>query len=98
MTFDFNGTPEEGGANCTETQTKKPFATGAQAKCRSIPMFSRIDSIDGFHLKVSRIEKELFEEFLKTEEPDIPNQMHEYFVQAKGQPVGIQIDNREPCS
>jgi len=58
-------------------------------------MFSRTDQIDGFHLKVSRTEKELFEEFQKTEEPDVAGQMHQYLVQAKGQPGGIKIDNRE---
>ena len=31
-------------------------------------MLSRAERIDGFHLRLSRTEKELYEEFLKTEE------------------------------
>ena len=34
-------------------------------------MLSRTESIDGFHLKVSRTERGLYEEFLKTEEAGI---------------------------
>jgi hypothetical protein len=34
-------------------------------------MLSRTEHIDDFHLKVSRTEKELYEEFLETEEPEI---------------------------
>ena len=45
-------------------------------------MFSRTENIDGFHLKLSHSEKELFDEFLKTEQPDISNPMRQYFVQA----------------
>jgi hypothetical protein len=38
-------------------------------------MLSRTESIDGFHLKLSRTEKELYEEFLKTEEAEILAEM-----------------------
>ncbi len=34
-------------------------------------ILSRTESIDGFHLKLSRIEKALYEEFLTTEEAEI---------------------------
>ena len=46
-------------------------------------MLSRTESIDGFHLKLSRTEKELHEEFLKTEEAEILAEMQQYFAEAK---------------
>jgi hypothetical protein len=56
-------------------------------------MLSRTERIDGFHLKVSRTEKELYEEFLKTEEAALVLEMQQYFVQAKGHAGGIRFDN-----
>jgi hypothetical protein len=41
-------------------------------------MLSRTESIDGFHLKLSRTEKELYEEFLKTEEAEILAEMQQH--------------------
>ena len=56
-------------------------------------MLSRTERIDGFHLKVTRTEKELYEEFLKTEEAELVLEMQQYFAQAKGQAGGIRFDN-----
>jgi len=41
-------------------------------------MLSRTERIDDFHLKVSRTEKELYEEFLETEEPEIVQEMKRF--------------------
>jgi hypothetical protein len=57
-------------------------------------MLSRTERIDEFHLKVSRTEKELYEEFLKTEEADIVLKMQQYFAQVKQKPGGIRFDNK----
>jgi hypothetical protein len=56
-------------------------------------MLSRTERIDEFHLKVSRTEKEVYEEFLKTEEAALVLEMQRYFAQAKGQAGGIRFDN-----
>ena len=56
-------------------------------------MLSRTERIDGFHFKLSRTEKELYEEFLKTEEAELLLEMHQYFAEAKGQAGGIKFDN-----
>jgi hypothetical protein len=57
-------------------------------------MLSRTEHIDDFHLKVSRTEKELYEEFLETEEPEIVQEMKQYFAQAKQHSEGgIRFDN-----
>ncbi|HXO94415.1 MAG TPA: hypothetical protein VN825_09780, partial [Candidatus Acidoferrum sp.] len=56
-------------------------------------MLSRTERIDGFHLKVSRTEKELYEQFLKTEEATLVLDMQQYFVQAKEHAGGIRFDN-----
>jgi hypothetical protein len=56
-------------------------------------MLSRKERIDGFHLKVTRTEKELYEEFLKTEEAELLLEMQQYFAQAKSQAGGIRLDN-----
>ena len=56
-------------------------------------MLSRTERIDGFHLKVSRTEKELYEQFLKTEEATLVQEMQQYFAQAKGHAGGIRFDN-----
>jgi hypothetical protein len=46
-------------------------------------MLSRTEGIDGFHLKLSRTEKKLYEEFLRTEEAEILAEMQQYFAEAK---------------
>jgi hypothetical protein len=46
-------------------------------------MLSRTERIDGFYLKLSRTEKELYEEFLETEEAEIMAEMQQYFTEAK---------------
>jgi len=56
-------------------------------------MLSRTERIDEFHLKVTRTEKELYEEFLKTEEAALVLEMQQYFAQAKGRAGGIRFDN-----
>jgi hypothetical protein len=47
-------------------------------------MLSCTERIDEFHLKLSHTEKELYEEFLKTEEAALVLEMQQYFAQAKG--------------
>src|SRR5258708_33567734 len=42
-------------------------------------MLSRTKRIDGFHLKLSRTEKELYEEFLKNEEAALVLEMQQHF-------------------
>ena len=56
-------------------------------------MLSRTERIDEFHLKVSRTEKELYEEFLKTEEAEIVLEMQQYFAQARQHACGNRFDN-----
>jgi hypothetical protein len=56
-------------------------------------MLSRTERIDEFHLKLSRTEKELYEEFLKTEEAALVLEMQQYFAQAKGHAGGIRFDS-----
>src|SRR5260370_4905069 len=56
-------------------------------------MLSRTKRIDEFHLKLSRTEKELYEEFLKTEEAALEREMQQYFARAKGHAGGIRFDN-----
>jgi hypothetical protein len=55
-------------------------------------MLSRTEKIDEFHLRVSRTEKELYEEFLNNEEAKIATEMREYFLQAKQKPGVIAFD------
>jgi hypothetical protein len=57
-------------------------------------MLSRTESIEGFHLKLSRTEKKLYEEFLKTEEAEIPAEMKQYFAEAKQKAGGIRFDDQ----
>jgi hypothetical protein len=57
-------------------------------------MLLRSENISEFHLKVSRTEKELYEEFLRSEEAEIVKEMQEYFAQAKQQPGGVRFDNK----
>jgi hypothetical protein len=56
-------------------------------------MLSRTERIDEFHLRLSRAEKEVYEEFLKTEEAALVLEMQRYFAQAKDQAGGIRFDN-----
>ena len=56
-------------------------------------MLSRTERIDEFHLKLTRTEKELYEEFLKTEEAALVLEMQQYFAEAKGHAGGIRFDN-----
>jgi len=51
-------------------------------------MLSRTERTDEFHLKLSSTEKELYEEFLKTEEAALVLEMQQYFAQAKVTPAG----------
>ena len=57
-------------------------------------MLSRTESIDGFHLKVSRTERVLYEEFLKTEEAGILAEIQHYFAEAKQQGGGIRFEQK----
>ena len=56
-------------------------------------MLSRTERIDEFQLKLTRTEKELYEEFLKTEETALVQEMQQYFVQAKEHAGGIRYDD-----
>jgi hypothetical protein len=56
-------------------------------------MLSRTERIDEFHLRLSRTEKEVYEEFLKTEEAALVLEMQQYFAHAKSQAGGIRFDN-----
>jgi hypothetical protein len=56
-------------------------------------MLSRTERIEEFHLKLSRSEKELYEEFVKTEEAALVLEMQQYFAQAKVIVGGISFDN-----
>src|SRR5258707_5432651 len=56
-------------------------------------MLSPQERIDGFHLKLSRTEKELYEESVKTEGAALVLEMQQYFAQAKGHIGGIRFDN-----
>jgi hypothetical protein len=56
-------------------------------------MLSRTERIDEYHLRLSRTEKEVYEEFLKTEEAALVQEMQQYFIQAKAHAGGIRFDN-----
>ena len=51
-------------------------------------MLSRTERIDDFHLKLSRTEKELYEEFLETEEPEIVQEMKRFCLRQNRTPAG----------
>jgi hypothetical protein len=70
------------------------FALAMARLLRVEGMLSRTESIDEFHLKLSRIEKELYEEFLETEEAEILAEMQQYFTEAKQKAGGIRFDNQ----
>ena len=69
------------------------FAFAVPRMLRIVRMLSRTERIDEFHLKLSRAEKELYEEFLKTEEAELVLEIQQYFAQAKGHAGGIRFDN-----
>ena len=70
------------------------FALAMARLIRIDGMLSRTESIDGFHLKVSRTERGLYEEFLKTEEAQILAEIQEYFAEAKQKGGGIRFDQK----
>jgi hypothetical protein len=55
-------------------------------------MLPRTEKIDEFHLRVSRMERDLYEEFCNTEEAVIVKEMREYFTQAKQKSGAINFD------
>jgi hypothetical protein len=55
-------------------------------------MVSRTEKISGFHLKVSRQERELYEEFCNSEEAEILREMRDYFTEAKQKSGVINFD------
>ena len=70
------------------------FALAMTRLLRIDGMLSRTESIDGFHLKFIRTEKELYEEFLETEEAEIMAEMQQYFTEAKQKAGGIRFDDQ----
>ena len=70
------------------------FALAIANLLRIAGMLSRTESIDGFHLKLSRTEKELYEEFLKTEEAEILAEMQQHFAEKKQKAGGIRFDDQ----
>jgi hypothetical protein len=55
-------------------------------------MLSRTEKISGFHLRVSRHERELYEEFCNSEEADILREIRDYFIEAKQKSGVINFD------
>jgi hypothetical protein len=55
-------------------------------------MLSRTEKISGFHLKVSRQERELYEEFCNSTEAEILKEMRDYFTEAKQKAGVINFD------
>lgn len=55
-------------------------------------MLSRTDNISGFHLKVSRQERQLYEEFCNSAEAELLREMRDYFVEAKQKTGVINLD------
>ncbi|HYZ73312.1 MAG TPA: hypothetical protein VE641_09560 [Chthoniobacterales bacterium] len=55
-------------------------------------MLSRTEKISGFHLKVSRHEKELYEEFCNSAEAELLKEMRDYFTEAKQKAGVINFD------
>jgi hypothetical protein len=60
-------------------------------------MLSRTEKIGEFHLRVSRTERDLYEEFCNTEEAKIVKEMREYFTQAKQKSGVINFDRLGLC-
>jgi hypothetical protein len=55
-------------------------------------MLSRTEKISGFHLRVSRQERVLYEEFCNSEEAEIVREMRDYFIEAKQKSGVINFD------
>jgi hypothetical protein len=55
-------------------------------------MLSRTEKISGFHLKVSRHERELYEEFCNSAEAELLKEMRAYFTEAKQKSGVINFD------
>jgi hypothetical protein len=55
-------------------------------------MLSRTEKISGFHLKVSRHERELYEEFCSNAEAELLREMRNYFIEAKQKAGVINFD------
>lgn len=55
-------------------------------------MLSRTEKISGFHLKVSRHERELYEEFCNSAEAKLLREMRDYFIEAKQKAGVINFD------
>ena len=55
-------------------------------------MLSRTENISGFHLRVSRHERELYEEFCNSVEAELLKQMRDYFTEAKQKSGAINFD------
>jgi hypothetical protein len=55
-------------------------------------MLSRTEKISGFHLKVSRHERELYEEFCNGAEAELLKEMRDYFTEAKQKAGVINFD------
>jgi hypothetical protein len=55
-------------------------------------LLSRTEKISGFHLKVSRHERELYEEFCNSAEAELLREMRDYFIEAKQKPGVINFD------
>jgi hypothetical protein len=81
------------GEGRTEGESRFALAAARTAK-QLVDMLSRAERIDGFHLKVSRTEKELYEEFLGTEEAEILAEIQHNFAQAKQKGGGIRFEQK----
>ena len=55
-------------------------------------MLSRTEKISGFHLKVSRHERALYEDFCNSEEAEILREMRDYFTEATQKSGVINFD------
>jgi hypothetical protein len=55
-------------------------------------MLSRTEKISGFHLKVSRCERELYEEFCNSAEAELLREMQDYFIETKQKAGVINFD------
>src|SRR5258708_34505096 len=55
-------------------------------------MLSRSEKISGFHVKVSRQERELYEEFCNSAEAELLREGRDYFIAAKQKAGGINFD------
>jgi len=57
-------------------------------------MLTRTENIEGFHLKVSGTEKEIYVEFERTEEQLLLEMMRQHFEEAIRQHTGLKFDNK----